>query len=121
MEHLIQFTVNIDDDKITEGVRAAAENKLIKELELKILQGILRDRYGWHSASELVRINHSGEIDIDSRAELKEFAEIIFKQTIESHTDELLDRAAEKLAESYKKTKAWKEKAGAALKQADQP
>lgn len=24
MEHLIQFTVNIDDDKITEGVRAAA-------------------------------------------------------------------------------------------------
>lgn len=40
----------------------------------------------------------------------------LVKETIEEHTDELLRMAAAELVESFKKTKAWKEMATAAIK-----
>lgn len=58
-----------------------------------------------------------GEVVLDKDAEFRGFVKDLVKETIEEHKDELLRMAAAELVESFKKTKAWKEMATAAIKE----
>lgn len=91
MEHIVQFAISIDDQTIQKRIEENAYqdicNKLVDEA---------RDRLPHESWGKRVLWN-----DIVSEA---------IGNFITDHKDEVIDAAAEKLASSYSRTKAYKEK-----------
>lgn len=100
MQHIVNIAFDFDDEK----VKAIAENTVSHELD-SIIKGIVLN----HIAPTKRNIWGNGmshdweEFDKRTREIVEEF--------LEANKDEILDRAATKLYESYKRTKAWKEKA----------
>ena len=105
MQHIINVAFDFDDAKITKIVEEHAEaavKKSIDEIVLDFIAPITADwRYGMRSKEEPPR----------SWAKLNEKVNMEICKFIEERKDEIIDLAATKLVESYKRTKAWKEKA----------
>lgn len=99
MEHIVQFAIGIDDEAIRKRVIESAYNDVVKQLmdEAKKEVG-LAGRVFDHKA------NWNNLIDQALRNYLEENKEIV------------IDRAANKLAESYKRSKTFKEKMADAIK-----
>lgn len=93
MEHIVQFAIGIDDEAIRKRVNESAYNdiigKLVKEAKKDLgLEGsYFSPRVTWKTIVEDALQNY-----FDENKEL------------------IIDLAASKLAESYKRTKAYKEK-----------
>lgn len=99
MQHIVNIAFDFDDEK----VKAIAENAVAKELDSIIKEIVVEQiapskRNIWDNTK-----SHNWEA-FDKRTR-----EIIEKFLVDNK-DEILDRAATKLSESYKRTKAWKEK-----------
>ena len=100
MQHIVNIAFDFDDEK----VKSIAENTVAKELD-SIIKGIVVERIAptkrniWGNG----KTHDWEEFDRRTREIIEEF--------LEANKDEILDRAATKLSESYKRTKAWKEKA----------
>ena len=96
MEHIVQFAVGIDDEAIKKQVEEHAVENIKKELKRDIANKIFRSDY------------YKGNADptIDP---LSEFSAEIVKDVMATYKDEIIQCAAELLADSYKRTKAWKE------------
>lgn len=96
MEHLVSFTVSLDDDRIEELVLKSAVKEITKELAKKV-EKIIYKRDTW-----------SGD-DLSHAVcdEIKNFMEV--------NREDIIDRAATKLADSLKRTKAVKDKIGEVL------
>ena len=100
MQHIVNIAFDFDDDK----VRSIAEKKcqdsmdeIIKEI---ILDQIAPLRYSYYDKKETRDFSlMQRKIDDAMNAYMEE------------HREEIIDRAAEKLADSFKRTKIWKEKA----------
>lgn len=92
MEHIIQFAVSVEDDKIVKRIEENAEKTIIERLQ-KEVSSILFSRgyYGMPS-------NNSSEF---VKAYLEEF--------LKDHKDEIIKSAGEYLSERLMKTKAAKE------------
>ena len=93
MEHVVQFAINIDDKTIQKRVEENAYNDIVEKLLAECKETLPRDY--WH-----------GEIA------WHHFVEDILDDFVKDHKDEIINAAAEKLCESYKRTKAYKEKMG---------
>ncbi len=97
MEHIVQFAIGIDDDAIRRRVIDSAYNDVVKNL-----------------MAEAKR-----EMRLDSRYYQKDTWRDIIEDALHGYFDEnkdlIINLAAEKLADSYKRTKAFKEKMGAAM------
>lgn len=91
MEHLVSFTVSLDDNRIEELVLKTAVKEITKELTKKV-EKIIYKRDSWEG-DDLSRVVCD---------EIKNFMEV--------NREDIIDRAAAKLAESLKRTKAVKEK-----------
>ena len=104
MQHIINIAFDFDDEK----VKAIAENTVAKELD-SIIKGIVLDHI-----APVKRISWGNGKAYDWGAFDRRTSEIIEK-FLADNKDEILDRAATKLSESYKRTKAWKEKAEESL------
>ena len=91
MEHIVTFTVSLDDDRIEELVLKSAVKEITKDLTKKV-EKIIYKRDTW-SGDDL------SQVVCD---EIKNFMEV--------NREDIIDRAAAKLAESLKRTKAVKEK-----------
>lgn len=104
MQHIINIAFDFDDEK----VKAIAENTVAKELD-SIIKEIVVERIAPKERN--VWGNGMGH---DLAAFDKRTREIIEK-FLADNKDEILDRAATKLSESFKRTKAWKEKAEGVL------
>lgn len=100
MQHIVNIAFDFDDDK----VRSIAEKKcqdsmdeIIKEI---ILDQIAPLRYSYYDKKETRDFSlMQRKIDDAMNAYMEE------------HREEIIDRATEKLADSFKRTKIWKEKA----------
>lgn len=92
MEHIVQFAIGIDDEKIKERVVECAYNDVVKQLmaeakkDLKLTNSYYRPGETWSS--------------IVDRALQKYFDE---------NKDLIIELAATKLADSYRRSKAYKE------------
>lgn len=92
MEHIVQFAIGIDDEGIKERVRECAYNDVVEQLmadakkDLKLTNSYYRPEQTW-----------SGIVD---RALQKYFDE---------NKDLIIELAATKLVDSYKRSKAYKE------------
>ena len=86
MEHIIQFGVSIDDDKIEKTVIKAASDHLKTEVREQIFS-----RSGWDKG-------------------FTPLVERIVRDVLTEWKPEILEKAAETVADSIKRSKAYKEK-----------
>ena len=91
MEHLVSFTVSLDDNRIEELVLKSAVKEITKDLTSRVEKIIYNRNY--YDSNDLSRVVCD---------EIKNFMEV--------NREDIIDRAAAKLTESLKRTKAVKEK-----------
>ena len=105
MEHLITIAFDFDDkavsDKIETTVAKEVTNKIVHDVE-----GRLFSKAGWGA----------GKID-PQRDSLSHFTESIVREFLDECRDAIIDKAAAILADSYKRTKAWKETMAATMEE----
>ena len=107
MEHILNIAFNFDDEKITKTAEETITNHIDDIVESIILDKIAPYKtnycgYAWNLETKKERDYTDLYDRIDDRIDL----------ILESHKEEIIDRAATKLVESYRRTKVWKEKAG---------
>lgn len=87
MEHIIQFGIGIDDERIKNSIEDAAVKEVAKDLKNAILTP------GYYGRS----------------GDLGEKTQEIVKEVIEGYKDEIVERAAQIVAETIKRSKKYKE------------
>lgn len=102
MEHIVQFAVGIDDEAIKKRVEESGYDDVIKGLMLEAKKGLVNTPY---ARTEWGRI----EIKWDRVLEDN------IKAFMAKNQDVIIEKAAEKLCESYKRTKKFKEAAAKVL------
>jgi len=102
MEHLITIAFDFDDKAVSDKIEATVEKTVVSKI-VHDMEGRLFTRTGWGG----------GKVDPQSDR-LSEFTECIVRNFMEDYKDNIIERAAALLADSYKRTKAWKEAAGEA-------
>lgn len=109
-EHILNFAVGIEDDKIIDAVMKNAENSIINDIKKSVIDRMFADRRGYYnsSACELDKLTDSYKVKSD--AVLSDMSEDIIKKVFAENKDQIIALAAKELADSYKRTKAWKEK-----------
>ena len=108
-EHIINFAIGIDDDAIIKTVQEKAVSSITQDIKVDVLNRLFEGRYYGDKA---ISKSYGGEIELDNHARLTDFATDIVKEAMEQYKDDIIDKAAAILADSYRRTKAWKEKAG---------
>lgn len=89
-EHILQFAISIDDEAIRKAVMARAEKEIVKTITQNIEAHLFENRYGRNIG-------------------LNERSEKIVEDWLNDHKSEIIDKAAEHLADKLSRTKAAKE------------
>ena len=90
MEHIVQFAIGIDDAAIKKRIMETAENQIIDTIRRKIERELFEVRYG-------------------SISNLRQVALSMVEEWLNDHKSEIIDKAAEHLADKLSRTKAAKE------------
>lgn len=98
MEHIVQFGISIDDEMIQNRLEENAYDDIINIIIDKWTKA-MPNKDHWKKYA-----NDKDDIDYTK------FTEKAVKQVVNEHTDEIIDLAAEKLCDSFKRTKMFKEK-----------
>lgn len=95
MEHIVQFAINFDDQRITEAVEKNAEKAIIEDLKMKVNDCLFKSSYyGGHGDP---KNGFSGWMT----ARVEDF--------LERHKEKIIDTAGRYLAEKLSRTKAARE------------
>lgn len=95
MEHIIQFGIGIDDDKIIKSVEEKAEKEIIKSLNQKVTDNLFNSPYyGYHD---------------DPKYGFSTWMENKVDKFFSDHKEEIVNQASKYLAEKLSRTKACKE------------
>ena len=95
MEHIVQFAINFDDQRITQAVEKNAEKAIIDDLKEKVNDKLFKSNYyGGHGDP---RNGFSGWMT----ARVEDF--------LEAHKREIIETAGHYLAEKLSRTKAARE------------
>ena len=90
MEHIVQFAIGIDDEAIRTSIMSRAEKEIINAITRNIEDRIFEIRYGRNIG-------------------LNEKSEKIVEEWLNDHKSEIIEKAAEHLADKLSRTKAAKE------------
>ena len=93
MEHIVQFAIGFDDESIRKRLEENAYNDILDKLVNEAKKGL--------------SLNGS---DIYQRQRWSTIVDSALHNYFDENKETILDLAASKLAESYKRTKAYKEK-----------
>ena len=104
-EHILNFSIALDDDGIRKGIQEKAENIIIDNMKEDLLNNLFKSKY-YHGN---VIKKTDGKITLSKEAELSEISKIIIKETFIEFKDEIVDRTAKLLCESLRRSKAVKE------------
>ena len=101
MEHLVQFMIGIDDDAIKKRITESAEKQIVEGLKAKYESEIEHqifkfDRDRWNGNKEF-------------KVGLQPWVEDLVVKLLDKHQDEIIERAADRLADKLSRTKAIKE------------
>jgi len=97
MEHIVQFAIGMDDEAIRKRIEEHAYEDVLKSLEDKAMHTI-------NSGSTYMR---------DTRIE--NMMQRAIAVLVDSHKDEIIDKAADLLAEKFSRTKKFREAMGAVI------
>jgi hypothetical protein len=95
MEHIVQFGISIDDDRITKAIEEKAEKEIIHHLHQRIDNILFEARY------------YGGRCDPNEG--LRTWAKERFDMWLNENKDALIDCAGKYLAEKLSRTKAARE------------
>lgn len=95
MEHVVQFGICIDDERIRSTIEKSAENKVVADITQQLMNRMFDAGYY--------------RCDAKSTDPLKDWVIKQFDNFLEQHREVILDRAAERLADRMSRTKAAKE------------
>lgn len=104
MQHILNIAFDFDDDR----VRTIAEKRIEQDMD-SIIKEIILD----HIAPESYN-NYRGQTDRNWEVFNRKVNDRI-DAILDEHKQEVIELAATKLADSFKRTKVWKEKASEAL------
>ena len=96
MEHIVQFAINIDDDRIRSIIEQGAEKQIVKDLQQQVLNKLLTPSGYYRS------------INATPDDPLSPFTEGVVKSVFEQHEDKIIEKAAELLADRLARTKRGK-------------
>ena len=111
MQHVINIAFDFDDEKVTKIAEAAIENDINSIIEKIIIDYLAPEKtyyYGWEKKTD--RSWEALSKKIDDRIDA----------LIEKYKDEIIEMASDKLVESYRRTKAWKERTSQKLDKEDE-
>lgn len=91
MEHIVQFAISVDDEAIRKRIEENAEKTIMGNIQSDVEKQLFYR--GWD--------NRNGR--------LSDFAGRILGDVFEKYREEIIERAADKLAKSIKNTKMYKE------------
>ena len=111
MEHIVQFAIGIDDDAIRRELEANAVKQIEKDLKQELIDKMFDAGNGWG--------RYSKHADPQSDP-LATWLRNMVAETLLMYKDQIIERAAEVLAESLKRTKAVREAAAGVAKQIEQ-
>lgn len=96
MEHIIQFAIGIDDERIAQSVEKSAEKTIVKDIEAQVANKLFENRYYGRDADP-------------ARDNLSEFSRLIVSDMLHENKDAIVDKAAQYLAEKIARSKAGEE------------
>ena len=100
MEHIVQFAIGIDDDAIRQRVIESAYNDVVKQL--------------MEEAKRETRLSHPSYYQKQTWSNLIDRALCNY---LDENKEVVIELAATKLVESYKRTKAFKEAMGKVIEE----
>lgn len=103
MEHLVTIAFDFDDKTVTEKIHDTVEKTVINQIKAEVEEKIFeRDR--WRRKT------------VDPNCDpLSSWTENVVREIFLEYKEEIISKAAEIVADSFKRTKAWKEAATAKL------
>lgn len=111
MQHVLNIAFDFDDEKVTKIAEQAIENDIDSIIEKIIKDYLAPERtyyYGWEKKTE--RYWQGLSEKVDNRIDM----------LLDKHKDEIIEMASDKLVNSYRRTKAWKEKTSQKLDKEDE-
>lgn len=99
MQHILQVAFDFDDERVRGIVEKAIEQDLDTIIKGIILDNLAPEKYSYYGGKK----DRNWEVFNDKA---KERIDAILLE----HKQDIIDLAANKLADSFKRTKAWKEK-----------
>lgn len=99
MQHVVNIAFDFDDEKVTKIAETAIENDINSIIE-KIIKDYLAPEHYTYWDDKTTRSWEGLSKKIDARIDAM----------LDKHKDEIIEMASDKLVESYKRTKAWKER-----------
>ena len=95
MEHIIQFGVTIDDEKIEKRIVENAEKTITADIKKKVEKSIFETDYYREPTGNLTRKGQE-----------------LVREWLNDHSDKIIEFAAKLVADKVYRSKAWKEKYG---------
>ena len=99
MEHIVQFAIGLDDDAIRKELESNAVKQIEKDLKQELIDKIFDRGSGYYQT------RHANP----KEDPLTTWARNIVSETVLTYKDQIIERAAEYLAESMKRSKAVRE------------
>lgn len=101
MEHIVQFGIGIDDEAIKKRIAESAEKQIVEGLKAKYESEIEHqifkfDHVGWGCSKKEIKCG------------LQDWVNELVLDILDKNKDEIIERAAEKLADKMSRTKAIK-------------
>ena len=115
-EHILNFAIEFDDERITKMVEKKAVDSILTDIEKNVMNNIFQSDYFGQQAVRVVDNYGEKSVKVDANAQLKDWVTNVIKEDLQKHRDKIIDLAAEKLADSYKRTKRWKDKTSEVIK-----
>lgn len=104
MEHLVTIAFDFDDKTVSDKIHGTVEKTVIDKIKAEVEEKIFeRDRW-----------SNRRTVDPD-RDPLSSWTENVIKGIFLEYKEEIIGKAAEIVADSFKRTKAWKEAAAAKI------
>lgn len=98
MEHLVTIAFDFDDKTVTDRIEKTVEKAVIDKISSEVEEKLFSREWGRRTVDP-------------KRDPLSDWTNSVVKGIFLDHKDIIIEKAAELLADSFKRTKAWKEAA----------
>lgn len=95
-QHIVNVAFDFDDDKVRKILEESAYNAVIKDIKKDIMEAVIDNTYKKGESFFKEKLRYMVQDSIDS--------------VLEDYKPEIINAAAEKLAEKFSRTKAFKDK-----------
>lgn len=106
-EHIVNLAIGVDDEAIRNAIITGAEKQIINSIKVDVLNTLFESKY--YSCKPVEIDPWTKNVSVKKDAILKDFAMELVKETISEYKDEIIGRAVENIAESYKRSKKFKD------------